>query len=162
MLLTDFLRKGARLHPDRLFLRFHGRSLTYADTNERVNRLGHLLQERFKIRKGDRVAVLSRNHPWYVELYLACGKIGAVTVPMNYRLHPNDYTYLLNNSRARLLLLEREFLEVCRAVKPDLEHMEDLILLGEAGGGGNDYEELLPEYPSCEPEAEVGDEDVII
>lgn len=162
MLLTDFLRKGARLYPDRLFLRFQGRSLTYADINERVNRLGNLLQERFKIRKGDRVAVLSHNHPGYVEMYLACGKIGAVTVPMNYRLHPNDYIYLLNNSRARLLLLERELLEVYRAVKPGLEHVEDLVLLGEAEGGGNSYEELLPKYPSCEPEADVGDEDVII
>jgi acyl-CoA synthetase (AMP-forming)/AMP-acid ligase II len=162
MLLTDFLRKGARLYPDRLFLRFHGRSFTYLDTNERVNRLGHLLRDRFNIRKGDRVAVLSRNHPGFVELYLACGKIGAVTVPLNYRLHANDYKYLLNNSRARLILLEREFLEVFRAIRPDLEHMEELVVLGEAEGGANSYEELLLKSCPDEPQADVGDEDVLI
>lgn len=161
MLLADFLTKTARLHPNRVFLRFYDRAFTYGECNERVNRLGQAIQKRFGIGKGDRVAVLSRNHPCFVETYLACGKTGAVTVPLNYRLHPSDYTYILNNAEARLLILDLEFLDVYRSIESNLEHVHQIMVIGQTEEY-QAYEQLISESPSEEPGAPVKEDDVFI
>jgi acyl-CoA synthetase (AMP-forming)/AMP-acid ligase II len=161
MLVKDFLRKGAKLYPDRIFMEFQGEIITYRSLYERVNRMANALWERFGVRPGDRIAVLSRNHPAFVEIYLACGQIGAVTVPLNYRLHPNDYRYILNDSEAKILLIETEFLERVRDSTSYLEHLKHLVVIGETEEAPM-YEKVIQEFKPIEPDTSVDEEDVWI
>jgi acyl-CoA synthetase (AMP-forming)/AMP-acid ligase II len=161
MLMIDFLEKGNRLYPERIVMDFHGQTQTYGELNSRVNRLANALIHRFGIQKGHRVAVLSRNHPAFVETYLACAKVGAVCVPLNYRLHPNDYLFLLNDSEARILVAECEFLDRLEGQKSRFAHLEHILSVGK-GGMNPTYEDVLDDATETIPEVEVNEDDIWI
>ena len=65
------------------------------------------------IRKGDRVAILSKNSIEYVMVYYAASKAGVAPVPLNYRLSPAEWAYIINDSRANALIASGEYVEAC-------------------------------------------------
>ena len=83
---------------------------TYADMAARVSRLSHSLTSKFALAPGNRVALAMKNCPEYYELLFACWHAGLVAVPMNAKLHPREFAYILENSGAKLCF-----------VTPDLE-----------------------------------------
>ncbi|HOX46734.1 MAG TPA: long-chain fatty acid--CoA ligase [Myxococcota bacterium] len=85
-----------------------GRSLTYAALDERADRLAHALQDGFGVGPGERVAVLAQNRLEQVELYFAVAKLGAVLVPVNWRLTPPEVGYVLADSAPRVMFFGRE------------------------------------------------------
>ncbi len=85
----SLFRERARLHPDRPAIQAGGRTLTYGGLDERVNRIVHVLRG-FGVSRGDRVAILSENRPEYLELELACGRVGAILACQNWRLAPPE------------------------------------------------------------------------
>ncbi len=85
----SLFRERARLHPDRPAIQAGNRTLTYGQLDERVNRLVHVLRGS-GVSRGDRVAVLSENRPEYLELELACGRLGAILACQNWRLAPAE------------------------------------------------------------------------
>ena len=91
---TDFLSIATAICPDRNMTVFDGKHWTYAQVNERVNRLANALTE-LGIVKGDRIGMLTVNCNQYIEAYFAAAKIGAVLVPINYRLSQKDFLYIL-------------------------------------------------------------------
>ncbi|MGH3627177.1 MAG: AMP-binding protein, partial [Sciscionella sp.] len=92
-----------RLDPGKTAVVFRGHELSYARLDERVTRLAHALRE-FGVGKGDRVALLSMNHPAYLEALFAAGSLGAVFVPLNARLTVPEVEYCLRDSGAKLLI----------------------------------------------------------
>jgi acyl-CoA synthetase (AMP-forming)/AMP-acid ligase II len=92
------------------------RSLTYAELDERSNRLANALHGRFGVRRGDRVAVLLRNRLEVAEAIVACAKAGAVYCGLNFRMSENEYRAILENADARVLLTEGAFRELAEAL----------------------------------------------
>jgi len=104
------LSKRARISPHReAFIEFErGRSFSFADLDARANRVANALLER-GIQPGDRVATLLKNSIEFVETYFACARIGAVMVPLNWRLVAAEIDYILADSGARALVFDADF-----------------------------------------------------
>jgi acyl-CoA synthetase (AMP-forming)/AMP-acid ligase II len=105
-LLTNRTRRDP--HLEALVDTALGQRFTYAEINMRVNRAASLLLDR-GIEPGDRVGFLLMNGTPFYEAYFACAKIGAVAVPLNWRLVADELGYILGNSGAKTLLFDTEF-----------------------------------------------------
>lgn len=108
---TDWLNKWAAYTPDRMFLREHQRDVqwSYRDFNNRTNYLAQYLIDQYKINKGDRIAIYSKNKSEHVILFLACIKIGALLVPLNFRLMPRELDILINDAEPKVFFYDEEF-----------------------------------------------------
>jgi fatty-acyl-CoA synthase len=122
--------RRARKTPHRTALIHEDRAVTYAQLDDRVNRLAQVLRGR-GIRRGDRVAYLGPNHPAYLETLFAAGLIGAVFVPLNTRLTAPELRHQLDDSGSSLVLSARyaqiadigDAVEVLRAEGDEYEAM---------------------------------------
>ncbi|MEM7219012.1 MAG: long-chain-fatty-acid--CoA ligase [Pseudomonadota bacterium] len=112
MNLAALLRNRVALHPDRLAY-IDGNShlrLTFNELSERVDRLGNALRAA-GIEKGERVGLLLMNSAEFVEAYFALGLVGAVVVPLNWRLVPDELEFILKDSGTKRLIFDEEFLD---------------------------------------------------
>ena len=107
----DWLANWAKYTPNKMFLREHQRDVqwNFLDFNLRTNALAEYLQDHYKIKKGDRIAIYSKNKSEHVILFLACIKIGALLVPLNFRLMPRELDTLINDAEPKLFLDDEEF-----------------------------------------------------
>ncbi|MFR9728870.1 acyl-CoA synthetase [Saccharopolyspora sp. MS10] len=101
--LGSWPARRARMTPDRIALRHGDRSITYAELARRTARLARGLAAA-GVRSGDRVAYLGPNHPAYLELLFACGALGAVFVPLNFRLSAPELEFVLADCDAAALV----------------------------------------------------------
>jgi fatty-acyl-CoA synthase len=100
----------ARLTPDKIGARDSRRTLTFAQWNERSNRLAHALLG-LGLAKGDRVALLAYNRVEWLELYVALAKAGLVAVPINFRLTTPEIEYIVTNCEARAIVVQDVLVE---------------------------------------------------
>jgi len=107
----DWLAYYAEFDPGRLAAvdLATGRWLSYGQFNERATRLATALRERFGVERGDRVAFLARNSTDHFETMFACWKLGAIFVPMNWRLSPHETAAILEHCEPKLVLHDQEF-----------------------------------------------------
>jgi fatty-acyl-CoA synthase len=84
--LSDLIDRNAAFTPDKVAIRFQGRTLNYADFAGRIAAAARALKSRLGVGRGDRVAILAANHPDYLVLLYACARLGAMLVPLNWRL----------------------------------------------------------------------------
>src|SRR5262245_24733148 len=92
-----------------------GQRFTYAELNDRANRMAHALAG-LGVRKGDRVATLLMNSPEFVETFFGGAKIGAVLAPLNWRLVADELAFILTDSGAETLVFGSEFCTVVAAL----------------------------------------------
>ena len=124
LLPLQFLRRSARLFPDRTAVIDGCHRYTYRKLEERVHRLSNALRQR-GIGMGDKVAVLSPNSHRMLEAFFAVPQIGAVVTPLNYRLTVGDFGYILEHAEAKALLVDWEFAHQVAPLAgslPDLQH----------------------------------------
>jgi fatty-acyl-CoA synthase len=114
MTIGDQLARQARTNPTLVAYRFGARQQTFAATLDRVDRLGTALVER-GVRPGDRVAILMHNSIEFVEMFWATARIGAIAVPINFRLAAEEIAYILDNCAARLLFVDEAMSETATA-----------------------------------------------
>jgi acyl-CoA synthetase (AMP-forming)/AMP-acid ligase II len=145
---SEFLTIASSVVPEREALACEGESRTFAELQERVNRLANALQS-LGVGKGDRVAVMAVNSIAYVETYYACAKVGAVFVPLNYRAKKEELAYMVNNSETKALFVGERYLELAGSIRPQFETVEHYICYEKAAEGMTAYEELVG---SQEPE----------
>ncbi len=107
----DWVAKWAKYTPERMFIREHEIDMewTYSDFNNRANSFANFLSDELKIKKGDRIAVYSKNRAEYVLLFSACVKTGAILVPLNFRLTPRELDILLLDADPTLFIYESEY-----------------------------------------------------
>ncbi|MBW2637323.1 MAG: long-chain-fatty-acid--CoA ligase [Deltaproteobacteria bacterium] len=164
MIVGDLLRRGVKVFSDRVAIHYKDRALSYAELNERVNRLANSMLE-MGIQKGDNIAILSSNSNAYLEVILAGGKIGAATVTLNARLKGDELTYIINNSDAKALYTTPVFLELIGTISEELPLIEHYICIGESDSAYKDvyqdYEKLLAEGSPEEPASSVVESDVL-
>jgi long-chain acyl-CoA synthetase len=144
MSLAEALRNGRQCHPDKPALLFEERSGSYAQLDEVTDRIGAALL-RHGVRPGDRVALLFTNCPEMVFGYYACFKIGAVAVPLNFRLQAPEVEYILNHCGARFLLGQEDLFQPVQSVRANLPCVEQCFLTGDAAAfpGVRPFTELL-------------------
>jgi fatty-acyl-CoA synthase len=115
--LADTLRRTAARVPDRLGLACGATRWTYREFHAVSERLAAALLAR-GIRRGDKVAVLARNSHGFVALRYALMRLGAVMVPINFMLQPDDVAFILNHSGARMLACDSGMVEIaCKGAK---------------------------------------------
>src|SRR5205085_4891221 len=114
----------------------HGEhELTFGELDERSSRLAQSLRER-GLSPGDRVAYLDRTAPEVVELLFAVSKVGAVIVPMNWRLARPELSSVLADSRARVMIAGTGFADVAEALISEQPDAAELIVAGSDGPRG--------------------------
>lgn len=150
---ADWLAHHARTRPAKTAVVDlpSARRFSYSELNERTERLATVLASRFRVRAGERVAVLSRNSVNLLETLFACWKLGAVFVPVNWRLAVPELEYITEECRPRVLLHGAEFAAAAAA----LAEVPDLVEWGDGDTGQDPYEQLLAsatpgEFPRAE------------
>jgi len=110
--ISSFIRHHARSAPDRIAVVCEDSEITYGDFYDRIEHLaGHLL-DNLEVRPGDVVAALMKNSPAFLEIAFAVSHIGAVFLPINFRLSSEEVNYICGNSDAVLLFADSEFDEL--------------------------------------------------
>ncbi|MBE9572878.1 MAG: long-chain-fatty-acid--CoA ligase [Proteobacteria bacterium] len=158
---TDFLSIANAICPERDVIVFEGRRWTYAQFNERVNRLAHALST-LEVNKGDRIGMLSVNCNQYMETYFATAKLGAIFVPLNFRAKADELNYMIANAEAKILCVGSRYLDIVDSLLPYLPTIKNCISIDSANNGKFYYEDLINSSSPDESMCEIGDEDITI
>jgi len=121
--LSALIDRNAAFAPDKAAVRFAGAELSYAALARRIAAAARALKSQLGVGAGDRVAVLAANHPDTLVLLYACARLGALLVPLNWRLAVPEQLYILGNAQVKALVLEEAFAPVIaplRKVLPDV------------------------------------------
>ena len=130
MNIAWWVQRWAELHPKKGAIIFKDERITYFELNERADRASCWLQS-LGIEKGDRVAAMLNNCPEFIELFLACARLGAIFVPLNFRLAAAELDYLLKNSRPRLFVFGQEFTATVK--KLNIKNTKPSVMLSSVG-----------------------------
>ena len=132
------VRRHALMQPDAVALRFQGVSISWAQLADRVSRFAGVLSRR-GVGSGDRVLILMLNRPEYLEAVLAVNALGALAVPVNFRMTPPEVAFLARNSGSRVVITDDTLSPLADAVAAQVDSLESTIVVGEK------YEALLAE-----------------
>src|SRR5215208_6550323 len=135
----EFARRTRKLYPDREAVVDGDLRLTYAEFFERCDRWSVALRS-LGIKQGDRVAYIAPNTHAMLESFYAVPQLGAVLVPLNYRLIAADFAYLINHSGARVVCAHSDYLDEIRGALPNVT---SFVALEGTKPGWLDYETLL-------------------
>lgn len=118
-------------------------AVTYGHLCERVNRFGNALK-RLGVRMEERILLLLLDTPDFAVSFFGCIKVGAIPVPVNTLLKPQDYEFLLNNSRSRVAVISTSLLHLVEAIPRDhLKFLETLVIVGSGASTGLPFHELV-------------------
>ena len=156
----EFARRSRRLYPDREAVVDEDLRLTYAQFFDRCDRWSHVLQQQMGVGHGDRVAYISPNTHSQLESFYAVPQIGAVLVPINYRLTADDFAYIIGHSGAKVVCAHPDYLAAVDSIRAQLPSVEHFVALeGGPKEGWVDYESALakatPEF--IKPQIDEGD-----
>ncbi len=161
------LSKRAFLNPEReAYVDSHGATrLTFAELNARCNRLANALLEA-GIEPGERVGLLLMNSAEFMEAYFALAKVGAVVVPLNWRLVPDELAFILKDSGTRRLIFDSEFVDAAatlhaRGDDTDVRHWLQVAPDAEVGHFAESYQAFRDAGAAGEPEPRGADDDML-
>ena len=148
----SFLDRSASVYPNKPAVIYNETTYTYAQLDERVNRLAGALGQA-GIKKGDRVAFMVPNIPPMLEGHFGPLRLGAVLVAINIRLSPREISYILNHSGARVLVFDSEFADTVRAMMDGIPKVEKFVQVVDTAPMAEDipsveYEEFLDSAPA--------------
>ena len=151
--VDDFLSRAVQTYPDKIAVVDAGARFTYEQLANRSGRLSHALST-LGIGKGDRVCILSPNSHFFLESFYATSRIGAVLVPLNYRLVAADHAYILNHAGVKAVLVDWEYTAVVDEIRSQLKTVEHWIVAGDDQSirpGWLSWEALLDASPDRPP-----------
>src|SRR3954469_18798993 len=120
----EFARRARRLYPGREAVVDGALRFSYEQFFERCDRFSAALQ-RLGVKPGDRVAYIAPNTHAQLESFYAVPQIGAVLVPVNYRLSPEEFTYIIPHSGATVVCAHEDYLECLETIRPQLPNVRD-------------------------------------
>jgi fatty-acyl-CoA synthase len=138
----EFARRTRALYADREALVDGASRLDYARFFERCDRWSAALQS-LGVAQGDRVAYIAPNTHAQLESFYAVPQIGAVLVPINYRLSPAEFAYIINHSGATVVCAHEDYLDSVDRLRPELPNVRHLVSLTGSREGWLDYETLV-------------------
>jgi acyl-CoA synthetase (AMP-forming)/AMP-acid ligase II len=159
MLLGDMLELNARKTParDAVIFADAGMRSTYAELADRVRRLANAVCGLAS--PGDRVALLGENSMPYLECYYGVPSAGTALTMLNYRLHPKEWVWVLNDSESRVLVADRAYAEQILDLRSELPFLEHVVVVGDPLPGALSYEDLLAAASSSLPSSRPDEDD---
>jgi len=162
--LGHVLRYNASRRPNKTAILFQGKSYSWKDFNNRTNKLASALLEN-GVSKGDVVSILSFNRNEYLELYFACGKIGAIMNALNFRLSPEEIQRALVHSESKLEIVDAFFSGLYEQISEDLPSRGRPVPV--VGGeptlkNGILYEDFVRDGTEREPSVDVDPDDPVL
>ncbi|MFI8992657.1 long-chain-fatty-acid--CoA ligase [Streptomyces sp. NPDC053542] len=155
------LARCARKFPDRVAVQHGTRALTFTELDERVSRLANALSAR-GVERGSRVAVVMHNRTEVAESYLAAVRLGAIAVPVNFRLVAAEIAYILADSGATVLVSDERLAATCAEAARDVEGLSTVLVTGDPAAYGPDaepYEAVLAAASPQDPGIDVPEND---
>jgi long-chain acyl-CoA synthetase len=140
--MWSIMKRGFMYRPGRDCVIFGEQRVTYREFEKRLNKFVNMLYG-LGLEKGDRVSVLAENSMTAAEAMIGIEKSGMVWAPLNFRHHPTEHVYHLNNAGSKALIMQQQFAEGIASVRDELETVEHLIVDGEGSGGMESYEGLM-------------------
>lgn len=140
--LCSLIDRNAAFAPGKIAIAFEGERLSYAEFAARIERAAAALKQELGVSRGGRVAILSLNRPDYLVLLYACARLGAMLVPLNWRLAIAEQLFILTDSGAKVLVLEQAF----EGILPELAQtgaLTSVVGLDFAPACGTTFESLL-------------------
>ena len=157
--VADVVREVARARGEQVAIRHGERVLSYAQLDERSNRLAQALLAS-GVREGSRVAYLDRTAPEVIEVLFAGSKIGAVTVPLNWRLAARELTAVLEDAQPSVLIAGGAYAQVAEEIAGALSPPPELIVVAEGHARG--YESWLRAHDASDPGRRGESDDVVL
>ncbi|WP_068673248.1 long-chain-fatty-acid--CoA ligase [Oceanobacillus sp. Castelsardo] len=149
----DWKRRAIKYYPDKIAVIDEDKEFTYREFGERTDRLAVALHES-GIQEGDHVAVMLPNTHYMLESFYGISQLGAVMVPLNYRISASDMEYIINHSDAKMLIVDEEFAAPIEEIIDNLS-LEQIILVPVEGQNSSlnciDYESFLNHASSTTP-----------
>jgi fatty-acyl-CoA synthase len=140
--LSDLIERNAAFTPDKAATIFEGETFTYAVFNTRIEQTARALKAECRVSRGDRVAILSLNRPDYLVLLYACARLGAMLVPLNWRLAVAEQSFILSDASVKVLVLERAFAQILATLETSLPDAT-IVGLDFTPQGGSTFDTLL-------------------
>ena len=156
----EFARRARRLYGDREAVVDGPLRLTYREFFARCDRWSAALQ-RLGVRQGDRVAYIAPNMNAHLEAYYAVPQIGAVTVPINYRLTDEDFAYIIEHSGAKVVCAHPEYMEAVDRIRGRMPAVEHFVALEGGRERWLNYEATLAAAPAEYARPEIKESDLI-
>ena len=125
--LSALIERNAAFAPEKPAIHFEGATLSYAALNARIEQAARALKSEFGVSRGDRVAILSLNRPDYLVLLYACARLGALLIPLNWRLAAPEQMFILSDAGVKVLVLEQAFAAILPALA---EKLPDTAVVG--------------------------------
>ena len=158
----EFARRARRLYADREAVVDGSRRFTYEAFFRRCDRWAAALQA-LGVARGDRVAYIASNTTRQLESFYAVPSIGAVLVPINFRLTAADFAYIINHSGATVVCVDPEYAPLVDSVRAELQGVRHFVTLDDraAAPGWRPYDALLVEAPDTFTPADVTERDLL-
>ncbi len=161
--IGEWLVKNVELRAGKTALIFRDVRYTYQELNERVNRIVFVLMTR-GVRSGDRVAAILYNSPEFLEVLFACAKIGAIFVPINYRLSSEEAKYIINDAGCHVVIYHSSFASMIAPIRQSTELLHGICLHfdeeGECLETDEDYAQIMSDAQSREIGAYIRQSDI--
>ena len=157
---VDFARRTRRLHGAREGVVDGDLRLTYEQFFDRCDRWSSALQG-LGVRQGDRVATIAPNTHGQLEAFYAVPQIGAVLVPVNYRLTADDFVYIVNHSGASVVCVDQDYLDTVDGVRDQMPDVTHFVALRGARDGWLDYEAAIAAASPEFARPEIGERDLL-
>ncbi|AXN41590.1 class I adenylate-forming enzyme family protein [Peribacillus butanolivorans] len=153
------IKQNASKYKNKPAVIFQNTIKTYEELNIRANKIGNAFLDR-SFQKGDKVAVMLKNHAAYVEIIAGLSKIGVIIVPINYRLVGQEVEYILRNSESRGFIISEEYEGIAQELLPRNSQLDTVLVVG---GASNEimegYVDFLASGCDAEPNIEVHEKD---
>ncbi len=157
MRLHDFLEYRARTQPETTLIEFGDQCMSYAEADAAANHFANALIAA-GLAPGDRFAFLSKNCVEYALMYFAASKSGVVPVPLNYRLAPPEWTYIVSDSESRLLFARGEFVAAISPARSNLPKVERWIAIDTVDPDWESWDAFLGDRNTGHPKRHVAPE----
>jgi fatty-acyl-CoA synthase len=156
----SFARRARSLYGDREAVVDGNQRWSYAQFLDRCDRWSGALH-RLGVAPGDRVAYIAPNTHAHLEGFYGVPALGAVVVPLNYRLLPSDWSYMVNHSGSRVLCVHADYLDLVDTVRHEMPAVEHFVALEGNGKDWLDYERLLAEATPEFARPEISEHDLL-
>src|SRR4030042_1929066 len=133
MILTETLKKAHKFFPNKQAIVCGGKRWTYGEFFDRINRLSHFLRS-LGMRKDDKVAILHPNCHTFLEAYYGTAQMGAISVPINYRLSPKEIAFILRDSESKILIADPMFQKIVDSIREEVRGIGKILWTAEGIG----------------------------
>jgi len=147
MNIRELLEARVNSNPEKVYLYFQDKEITYLDFDKQVNKTANSLL-RLGIQKGDRFAIMLPNSPEFLYTWFGLNKIGAVEVPVNLNLTGSEIQYILSHSESKGIVIHADYLPVLEEIRTALPDLKNTVVVGEeAPARAVSYQDWLRDAP---------------